>query len=177
MCAQDNVGWNDQNQALARQLEVVISQIRCPWVLALDGNMEPEEFASFDVINRLPSTVVATAEGTCRYRGNWKRYDYFFVDNRLMGFAPRAAVCHEWPSYPHMLVALALAAPTKPLPKAHPGRASDIANRSPDRMQQGTGRVAASARRQGRRRSGLRAVRGHGICPREGGAREGRHHG
>ena len=77
MYMQDVVGWGEVNLALARQLESVVANLTCPWILGLDANMEPEAFASNAVISSLRGIIVAPEEGTCRYRDIWKKYDYF----------------------------------------------------------------------------------------------------
>ena len=114
---QDGVGWNAVNIALAKQLAVVTCTCGCPWVISMDGNMEPDAFYASEIVQHMPGVIVRPRLGTCRYLDAWKCYDYFYVDQRLEPYVIEARTLRDWHTVPHKPVMLRLAAKGAPVYK------------------------------------------------------------
>ena len=102
----DGEGWSDRNRALIKHLGGIVRNIDCLWVVSLDANMEPEEFAENPEVNLLKAVLVAPKGGTCRFKEKWRKLDFFLMDKRMQVLWPEARVVDEWPSYPHKPVRL-----------------------------------------------------------------------
>lgn len=110
---EDGTGWSATNIALAHQLGMVTAVCGVPWIVALDGNMDPADFVQAQTIHDMPGYIVRSEEGTCRYKESWKCYDYFYVHNVLEAFVVGAERLEDWPTVPHKPVRLSLTkAPT-----------------------------------------------------------------
>jgi hypothetical protein len=79
----DGVGRNETNRALAHHLLVVVKALGCPWIVSMEGNMTPSEFLDNGSVQCMRGVMAAPKEGTCRFRDQWKCYDYFLIDERL----------------------------------------------------------------------------------------------
>jgi ribonuclease HI len=104
----DGVGWNDCNRELALQLLTAVNALRCPWIVAMDANMTPDEFLVNGSVQCMRGVIAAPKEGTCRFKENWKCYDFFYIDERLRDLVVKVEVLSWWHTYPHKPVRLVL---------------------------------------------------------------------
>ncbi len=107
-------GWSCRNQALTRQMVLIVQSIDCPWVLSADFNMEPDELQSHELYDELRGLLVRPATGTCISGASRKCYDYFIVDRRLLGYIESIEVLENFEdatTYPHFPVRMRLRAP------------------------------------------------------------------
>ena len=103
-------GWSDRNEALIKHVAEKLEALKIPWVMALDGNMEPQQFSQGWWASTLPGVVVAPTDplGTCDTDGARRTIDYFVVHKSLEEFVVSIKVWQDYPSKPHKPVVLEL---------------------------------------------------------------------
>jgi len=101
---QDSAGLNDVNLAVLQEIAVVLKQIRGPWILAGDWNLNPDLLRSSAWLDVVGGVIVAPTTPTC----HGSTYDYFVVSQDLASSVVGVARVDDGGLHPHHPVRMLL---------------------------------------------------------------------
>jgi len=101
---QDSVGLNDVNLAVLQEVAVVLKQLRGPWVLAGDWNINPDLLRSSAWLDVVGGVLVAPQTPTC----HGSTYDFFVVSQDLASSVVAVARVDDGGMHPHHPVRMLL---------------------------------------------------------------------
>ena len=78
----DGEGLSETNKSIMEQITIAIAQLRGPWILGGDFNMNPKVISDSGWLDTIGGIIVAPLLPTC----NQSTYDFFIVDKRLSKF-------------------------------------------------------------------------------------------
>ncbi len=78
----DGDGLSRTNKGIMEQITTAITQLRGPWILGGDFNMEPKVISDSGWLDTIGGIIVALQLPTCHQH----TYDFFSVDKRLKSF-------------------------------------------------------------------------------------------